>query len=179
MEDKTSDISANASAWLGEIGGFREKSLWMDSMLLLIFGGIPWQVYFQRVLSSRTSSGAQKLSFIAGVGCLLMAIPPALIGAIARNTDWRLTEYEPWRNGTKSAIIPPDQTNMVVPLVFQYLTPKWVSVIGLGAVSAAVMSSADSSVLSAASMFAHNIWKLTIRPHVIALTILKVLKNKI
>ena len=135
-------------------------------MLLLIFGGIPWQVYFQRVLSSKTSAGAQKLSFIAGVGCILMAIPPALIGAIARNTDWTKTEYSPWRNGTKSAIIPPDQTNMVVPLVFQYLTPKWVSFIGLGAVSAAVMSSADSSVLSAASMFAHNIWKLTIRPHV-------------
>lgn len=53
-----------------------------------------------------------------------------------------------------------------MPLVFQYLTPKWVTFIGLGAVSAAVMSSADSSVLSAASMFAHNIWKLTIRPHV-------------
>uniref|UniRef100_A0A0M3IPZ3 High-affinity choline transporter 1-like n=1 Tax=Ascaris lumbricoides TaxID=6252 RepID=A0A0M3IPZ3_ASCLU len=123
------------------------------------------QVYFQRVLSSKSSSGAQKLSFIAGVGCIIMAIPPALIGAIARNTDWRLTDYDPWGNGTKSESIPDAQTNMVVPLVFQYLTPKWVAFIGLGAVSAAVMSSADSSVLSAASMFAHNIWKLAIRPH--------------
>lgn len=26
----------------------------------------------------------------------VMAIPPALIGAIARNTDWRLTDYDPW-----------------------------------------------------------------------------------
>lgn len=86
LQDKTTDLSRNAGDWLGEIGGFREKSLWIDCMLLLVFGGIPWQVYFQRVLSSKTSSGAQKLSFVAGVGCIIMAIPPALIGAIARNT---------------------------------------------------------------------------------------------
>uniref|UniRef100_A0AC35TZ73 High-affinity choline transporter 1-like n=1 Tax=Rhabditophanes sp. KR3021 TaxID=114890 RepID=A0AC35TZ73_9BILA len=165
LQEKTSDISRNVHDWVGKIGDFRETANWWDCMLLLIFGGIPWQVYFQRVLSSRTSQGAQTLSFIAGIGCIMMAIPPALIGAIARNTDWRLTEYSPWNNGTKVQNIPADQTNMVVPLVFQYLTPKWVSFIGLGAVSAAVMSSADSSVLSAASMFAHNIWKLTIRPH--------------
>ncbi|VDN55690.1 unnamed protein product [Dracunculus medinensis] len=164
LQNKTEDLSRNAADWIGTIGGFKETTSWIDAMLLLIFGGIPWQVYFQRVLSTKTSSGAQKLSFIAGIGCIIMAIPPALIGAIARNTDWRLTEYDPWKNGTKSASIPDDQTNMVVPLVFQYLTPKWVAFIGLGAVSAAVMSSADSSVLSAASMFAHNIWKLTIRP---------------
>lgn len=72
--------------WIGEIGGFREKLTWIDGMLLLIFGGIPWQVYFQRVLSSKTSQSAKKLSYIAGIGCFLMAIPPALIGAIARNT---------------------------------------------------------------------------------------------
>ncbi|VDL62865.1 unnamed protein product [Nippostrongylus brasiliensis] len=165
LQDATKDIRRNAEDWVGEIGGFKETALWIDCMLLLIFGGIPWQVYFQRVLSSRTSSGAQSLSFVAGVGCLVMAVPPALIGAIARNTDWRLTDYSPWNNGTKVEAIPEDKRNMVVPLVFQYLTPKWVAFIGLGAVSAAVMSSADSSVLSAASMFAHNIWKLTIRPH--------------
>ncbi|KAL7072700.1 hypothetical protein ACQ4LE_008151 [Meloidogyne hapla] len=165
LQKKTSDLSANPTGWIGQIGGLKEKLLWIDCMLLLIFGGIPWQVYFQRVLSSRTSKGAQRLSFVAGIGCILMAIPPAIIGAIARNTDWSLTEYSPWGNGTKSVSIPPDQTSQVVPLVFQYLTPKWVAFIGLGAVSAAVMSSADSSVLSAASMFAHNIWKLTIRPN--------------
>lgn len=51
-------------------------------------------------------------------------------------------------------------------MVLQYLTPQWVSFFGLGAVSAAVMSSADSSVLSASSMFARNIYKLMIRQKV-------------
>lgn len=48
----------------------------------------------------------------------------------------------------------PEQTSMILPLVLQHLTPDFVSFFGLGAVSAAVMSSADSSVLSASSMFA-------------------------
>ncbi|CAG0909736.1 unnamed protein product [Darwinula stevensoni] len=54
---------------------------------------------------------------------------------------------------------------MVLPLVLQYLTPTWVSFIGLGAVSAAVMSSADSSVLGASSMFARNVYRLVFRPN--------------
>ena len=51
-------------------------------------------------------------------------------------------------------------------MVLQYLTPTAVSFIGLGAVSAAVMSSTDSSMLSASSMFAHNIYKLIFRQKV-------------
>ena len=57
-------------------------------------------------------------------------------------------------------------TRLVLPLVLQYLTPKWASFFGLGAISAAVMSSADSSVLSASSMFSYNIYKLVLRPNV-------------
>lgn len=52
---------------------------------------------------------------------------------------------------------------MVLPLVMHHLTPDVVSFFGLGAVSAAVMSSADSSVLSASSMFARNIYRLIFR----------------
>lgn len=55
------------------------------------------------------------------------------------------------------------ETPMILPMVLQYLTPDFVSFFGLGAVSAAVMSSADSSVLSASSMFARNVYKLMFR----------------
>ena len=47
---------------------------------------ILFQVYFQRVLSSKTATGAEVLSYIAAVGCILMAIPPVLIGAVAKST---------------------------------------------------------------------------------------------
>ena len=67
-------------------------------------------------------------------------------------------------NGTLP--IPQEQQKLILPLVLQYLTPSYISFFGLGAVSAAVMSSADSSVLSASSMFARNIWKLVFRQNV-------------
>lgn len=47
------------------------------------------QVYFQRVLSSKTAGRAQILSYVAAFGCLAMAIPPVLIGAIAKATRKR------------------------------------------------------------------------------------------
>lgn len=47
---------------------------------------IDFQVYFQRVLSSKTAGRAQILSYVAAFGCLLMAIPPVMIGAIAKAT---------------------------------------------------------------------------------------------
>ena len=75
-------------------------------------------------------------------------------------TDYAGTLME--NNGT----IPAEDYRMILPMVLQYLTPAAVSFFGLGAVSAAVMSSADSSVLSASSMFARNVYKLIFRPSV-------------
>lgn len=44
LQDKTKDISRDAAGWLGEVRGFKAKCAWIDAMLLLVFGGIPWQV---------------------------------------------------------------------------------------------------------------------------------------
>ena len=74
--------------------------------------------------------------------------------------DWNETSYD------GPIPIPEEDYRMILPMVLQYLTPAFVSFFGLGAVSAAVMSSADSSVLSASSMFARNVYKLIFRPSV-------------
>lgn len=53
---------------------------------LQTLGGIPWQAYFQRVLSSSSATYAQVLSFLAAFGCIVMAVPAILIGAIGAST---------------------------------------------------------------------------------------------
>ncbi|XP_027208714.1 high-affinity choline transporter 1 [Penaeus vannamei] len=158
MHEAVGSLSLNETDWLGSIDADTPWvwGEWTDFAVLLIFGGIPWQVYFQRVLSARTSKQAQMLSFVGSFGCFFMAVPACIIGAIAKATDWNQTDY------TKD-ITQKDQAKLVLPLVMQYLTPQWVAFFGLGAVSAAVMSSADSSVLSASSMFSNNIYKNVFR----------------
>ncbi|XP_026001673.1 high-affinity choline transporter 1-like [Astatotilapia calliptera] len=157
-----SDIGVTAkktiyqSPWLGKIEP-EDNWLWADNFFLLMLGGIPWQVYFQRVLSASSATYAQVLSFLAAFGCLVMAVPSVLIGAIGASTDWNQTSY---------GSLPPkdkDESDMILPIVLQHLCPPYISFFGLGAVSAAVMSSADSSILSASSMFARNIYQLAFR----------------
>ncbi|KAJ8256030.1 hypothetical protein COCON_G00198940 [Conger conger] len=157
-----SDIGVTAKkyiyqeAWLGEIKS-GDVVQWMDNFCLLMLGGIPWQVYFQRVLSASSATYAQVLSFLAAFGCLVMAVPSVLIGAVGASTDWNQTTY---------GSVPPmmkDESDMILPIVLQHLCPPYISFFGLGAVSAAVMSSADSSILSASSMFARNIYQLAFR----------------
>ena len=81
---QTIQVSDWTEAWMGEIGGGWWNWHYADYFLLLTFGGIPWQVYFQRVLSSKSAATAEILSYLAAFGCILMAVPPVLIGGIAK-----------------------------------------------------------------------------------------------
>ncbi len=136
-------------------------ALWWDSALLLMLGGIPWQVYFQRVLASKDAKTAVRLSVIAGFVCLLAAVPVVLIGMKALVTDWAVL-----------GLPAPREPAYALPHVIRYLTNPWVATLGLGAIAAAVMSSADSSILSASSLTTWNILPTRFRdsPHRLSVT---------
>ena len=77
--------------YAAKMPGFPQGSAvwrWGDMALLLILGGIPWQVYFQRVLAARDEQTAVRLSLIGAVGCLLMAVPAVILGAVGAVADW-------------------------------------------------------------------------------------------
>ncbi|NWW74424.1 SC5A7 protein, partial [Climacteris rufus] len=142
--------------WIGKI----EKQYlgrWLDDFSYLVLGSIPWQTYFQRVLSTASTGQARLISYLSGLGCFAMAIPSVLIGAVAASTDWNQTSYglpSPFERG---------ESAMILPLVLYHLCPAYISIAGLGAIAAAAMSSADSALLSAGSMFAHNIYRKILR----------------
>lgn len=146
------------------------------------------------MLSSKTAGRAQILSYVAAFGCILMAIPPVLIGAIAKATRKLIQSYSKiklifmyslslsaWNETAYKGPYPltEQETSMILPMVLQYLTPDFVSFFGLGAVSAAVMSSADSSVLSASSMFARNVYRLIFRQRASEMEIIWVMRVSI
>merc|ERR1719450_1941757 len=143
-------------AWYGSVAD-HEWGEWLDYAFLCLMGGIPWQCYFQRVLSAQTSTRAQLLSYGGAAIALVMTGPAVLFGAVARATNWEETGYP-------CSAPSGDTAKLVMPLTLQYLTPPAVSWFGLGAVSAAVMSSTDSSLLSASSLLARNLYQKVFRP---------------
>jgi high affinity choline transporter 7 len=127
---------------------------WWDVSLMLVFGGIPWNCYFQRVLSCQTPVKAQLHSIFAGLLTIALTIPPLLLGVAAFEYDWRSDQLAQLQS----------QPAQTLPMLLQYATPPLVALLGLGAIVGAVTSSFSSSILSAASMFSWNCFRRLIRP---------------
>lgn len=119
---------------------------WWDVSLMLVFGGIPWNCYFQRVLSCQTPRKAQLHSLFAGVLTILLTIPPLLLGVASFKYNW------------PSDVLTQLQTNPseTLPMLLKYVVPPAVALLGFGAIIGAVTSSFSSSILSAASMVSWN-----------------------
>lgn len=148
--DKVDDVSLHTSEWLGSVEGSANWGIWVDSALLMCFGGIPWQVVFQRVLACKSVKDAKQLSYLSAIGVAIVAIAPCILGIIAVSTRWE----EIPEVGTIA-----DKSSSALSYLIKYLCPQVVSYIGLGALAAATMSTTDSAMLASATVFSINIYK--------------------
>jgi high affinity choline transporter 7 len=142
---------------------------WWDVSLMLMFGGIPWNCYFQRVLSCSTRRAARGMSALAGVLTIAFTIPPLLVGIAAFSYPWT------------PALAARLQANPAdaMPLVFATAVPPVVGLLGLAAIIGAVTSSFSSSILSAGSMLSWNCLKRLLWPSLSTRQLKRVIRGSI
>ncbi len=139
---------------------------WWDVSAMLMLGGIPWNCYFQRVLSCQTPKRAQQHSIFAGLLTIAFTVPPLLLGISALSYRWPA-------NLLAQLQAQPSQT---LPMIFQYVMPPLIGLLGLGAIIGAVTSSFSSSILSASSMFTWNFCHRLLRPELSVLHMKRLLR---
>ena len=142
---------------------------WWDVALMLVFGGIPWNCYFQRVLSCRTPSEARRMSSLAGVMTILLTVPPLLMGVAAFAYPW------PADLLARLQATPAD----AMPLLFAKAVPPSIGLLGLAAIIGAVTSSFSSSILSAGSMLSWNCCKRLLWPSLSVTQLQRVIRSSI
>jgi solute carrier family 5 (high affinity choline transporter), member 7 len=142
---------------------------WVDVSAMLVLGGIPWNCYFQRVLSCRSPRSAQWHSILSGLLTIGLTVPPLIFGLVAVAYPW------PREMVAQLDAQPAD----ALPLILKYAVPPIVSLFGIAAIVGAVTSSFSASILSASSMFSWNTYRRLFRPHTPQVNLKPVLRTSI
>jgi Na+/proline symporter len=142
---------------------------WWDVSLMLMLGGIPWNCYFQRVLSCTTPAKAAGQSIVSGLLTIVFTAPPLLMGLAAFSYPWSADSLARLQAN-------PAET---LPLLFAYGVPPLVGVLGLAAIIGAVTSSFSSSILSAGSMLSWNCLKRLLWPSLTTVQMARVIRLSI
>jgi high affinity choline transporter 7 len=142
---------------------------WWDVSLMLVCGGIPWNCYFQRVLSCKTPRDARGMSSLAGVMTIAFTVPPLLMGVAAFAYPW------PADIVARLQTTPAD----AMPMLFAKAVPPAIGLLGLAAIIGAVTSSFSSSILSAGSMLSWNCLKRLVWPSLSVVQMKRVIRSSI
>ncbi len=85
MESRAAMIDGWPAIWVVDLG--------IHSFRVILYPVQNQKAYFQRVLSSKSASRAQILSYVAAIGCVVMALPSVLIGAVAKATSKKVLHF--------------------------------------------------------------------------------------
>ena len=127
----------------------RSPSVWLNYLrawLIFGLGDLTAQALIQRAMSAKDEKTAQNSFYLGGLGHLSLGMIPVTLGIIASVTMPGLAEPE--------TVIPT--------LAIEHLHPVFIAIF-VGALLAAIMSTADSALLAGASVFSVNILPLFTR----------------
>ena len=132
---------------------FKEMAFFFAAAITIMFGSIPQQDVFQRVMSANSLEAATRGPVIGGICYILFAFVPMFLVVSAM-----LIMPE------KAAILMAEDPQKVLPTLVMEHMPFIMQVLFFGALLSAIKSCASATLLAPSVTFTENIWR-QFRPH--------------
>ncbi len=132
---------------------FKEMAFFFAAAITIMFGSIPQQDVFQRVMSANSLEAATRGPVIGGICYILFAFVPMFLVVSAM-----LIMPE------KAAVLMADDPQKVLPTLVMEHMPFIMQVLFFGALLSAIKSCASATLLAPSVTFTENIWR-QFRPH--------------
>ena len=127
---------------------FKDMVFFLAAAITMMFGSIPQQDVFQRVMSANSESAARKGPVIGGVCYILFAFVPMflVVSALIIMPE-------------QTAILLKDDPQKILPTLVMEKMPFVMQVLFFGALLSAIKSTASATLLAPSVTFTENIWR--------------------